>query len=520
MNPNGKCARRTGPQKSRGFALLLVVLLALGAIGLLLVTRLNIGAAQVARNRSTDEALRVAADALIAYAAGRDFSLSTSTPGSLPCPDLNDDGVAENNCGNASGSTQQQNRLGRLPWKTLGLPDLRDANGERLWYALSSQFKTSTAATIPLNPTTGLGTITLRNGAGAVLHDGTSSNAYLGDAGGAVALVIAPGEALIRQGSTVVQNRTCSGGTCSPAGDPTGTCTSSPPSLTAKCNPVNYLDIALGEDNADFVDNNTTRTGNGNGFIQGPVMVSGALAVNDRMVAITQDRIMAAVQKRIAGEAMSCLRLYASLNRQRYPWPAPVCRQTPTNSNFWSDHDSVSFGRIPDDAPPSFDSTVTYSMADTWGISTAFECNIANNSGWWNTWRMHVFYAVADAYKPAASGNGGPCTTASSCLQVQDTGGNIIATGTTGKQVAVIVAGRPLNTTTPAQVRGGDNDGYASNYLEAGNKSLEGLINAPPPCGSLTPAPVSTACSPLSTCNKVTSSAGQSGFNDVVVYYP
>ncbi|MEO8100945.1 MAG: hypothetical protein ABI790_00365 [Betaproteobacteria bacterium] len=487
------------------------MLLALGIMGVLLVTQFNIGAAQVARNRATDDVLRIASDGLIAYAAGRDFSASTPKPGTLPCPDLNDDGLAEGTCGSGSGSTQQQNRLGRLPWKTLGLPDLRDANGERLWYAVSSQFKTATASAILLNPTTGLGTITLRNGAGTVIHDGTSSNAYLGDAGGAVALVIAPGDVLTRQGSAVPQERSCNGGTCNPAGDPAGICTSSPPALTAKCNPLNYLDLALGEDNADFVDNNTTRTGNGNGFIQGPVTVAGTLAVNDRIVAITQDRIMAAVQKRIAAEAMGCLRLYAGANRGRYPWPAPVCRQTPINSNYWSDHDSVSFGRIPD---INFDTTAAYSMADSWG-SGALECNI--NLGWWNDWKLHVFYAVADAYKPAASGNGGPCTTSSNCLQVQDKDGNITASG---KQVAVIVAGRPLNTTTPAQVRGGNNDGYASNYLEISNKSLEGLINAPPPCGALTPAPVSTACSPLSNCNKVTSSTRQSGFNDVVVYFP
>ena len=30
--------------------------------------------------------------------------------------------------------------IGRLPWRTLGLPDLRDSSGERLWYAVSRQF--------------------------------------------------------------------------------------------------------------------------------------------------------------------------------------------------------------------------------------------------------------------------------------------------------------------------------------------------------------------------------------------
>ncbi|MBC7622860.1 MAG: hypothetical protein H7232_05705 [Aeromicrobium sp.] len=506
-----KINRAPAPGKNGGFVLLLFMIVTIGVIGVLLVSRLNAGAAQVARDQATDETLRIASDALIAYAAGRRFSAGVPMPGSLPCPDLNDDGDAEGSCGSASGNTQQQNRLGRLPWRTLGIPDLRDGSGERLWYAVSSKYKAATA-NLDLNPTTGRGTITLRDSAGTVIHDGTSSDIYAGSSGGAVALIIAPGQVLKRQGAAAQQDRSCSGGSCNPAGDPAGTCTSTPTSLTAKCNPANYLDTALGEDNANFVDDNVTRTANGNGFIKGPVLVSGEIAVNDRIIAITQDQIMSAVQQRIASEAMGCLRLYAAANRGRYPWPAPVCRQANLmDVNAWSDHDSVSFGRIPD---TNFDTTIAYSMADTWG---AGECNIG--FAWWSAWKMHVFYAVADAYKPNATGNGGPCTTSSSCLQVQDSGGNVIAAS---KQIAVIVAGRPLNTTTPAQVRGGSNDGYASNYLEISNKALEGLINAPLPaaCSSLTPAPVSTACSPLSSCNKVTSSVRQSGLNDVVIYYP
>ena len=65
--PNGPIQRGT----SGGFVLLLFMLLALGAIGVLLVTRLSTSAAQVARNQSTDESLRIASEALIAYAVGR-----------------------------------------------------------------------------------------------------------------------------------------------------------------------------------------------------------------------------------------------------------------------------------------------------------------------------------------------------------------------------------------------------------------------------------------------------------------
>ena len=62
-------------------------------------------------------------------------------PGYLPCPDTDGDGWAEATCGSLDGASGQASRLGLLPWKTLGLPDLRDGYGERLWYAVSSKYK-------------------------------------------------------------------------------------------------------------------------------------------------------------------------------------------------------------------------------------------------------------------------------------------------------------------------------------------------------------------------------------------
>ena len=78
-------------------------------------------------DRQTDEALAQARWALIGRAATDD-----NRPGSLPCPDTNDDGIAELLSGNVCPSN-----VGRLPWRTLGLAPLRDASGELLWYALS-----------------------------------------------------------------------------------------------------------------------------------------------------------------------------------------------------------------------------------------------------------------------------------------------------------------------------------------------------------------------------------------------
>ena len=60
-------------------------------------------------------------------------AIGASRLGDLPCPDRDDDGDADA----VPGCDTAALALGRLPWKTLGLPDLRDGDGERLW----SQFK-------------------------------------------------------------------------------------------------------------------------------------------------------------------------------------------------------------------------------------------------------------------------------------------------------------------------------------------------------------------------------------------
>jgi len=75
-------------------------------------------------------------------------AMDDNRPGSLPCPDTNDDGVAEL----LSGS-ECPTYIGRLPWQTLGLPDLRDASGERLWYGLSRTLRDDDSAH-PINSET------------------------------------------------------------------------------------------------------------------------------------------------------------------------------------------------------------------------------------------------------------------------------------------------------------------------------------------------------------------------------
>jgi len=126
-----------------------------------------------------------------------------------------------------TGETGQWQRLGRLPWKTLGLPDLRDAFGERLWYAVSSKHKgllncTVSPSCLDMGPEAAIGTITVRDAAGTVLHDGTSASPYDPGKGGAAAVIIAPGPPLARWSGLgapgAIQSRSCEGGNCNAAG--------------------------------------------------------------------------------------------------------------------------------------------------------------------------------------------------------------------------------------------------------------------------------------------------------------
>ena len=153
------------PRRQSGvIAILILFIVAVVAISFL-VSSLK-SSSQTERDKVTAAALAQAKAALIGYAASVNLFGCTSPsdcprPGEIPCPDTNDDGQAEPSCGNADGTTGQITRLGRLPWKTLGLPDLRDGYGERLWYAVSNNFKKHSRA-FPLNSDT-LGTISVRD---------------------------------------------------------------------------------------------------------------------------------------------------------------------------------------------------------------------------------------------------------------------------------------------------------------------------------------------------------------------
>lgn len=145
------------------------------------------GEAIGARNqldKATAAAMAQAKEALIGRAA-----TDQNRPGSLPCPDTNNDGGVPLLVGNHCPSY-----IGRLPWKYLRVGDLRDSAGERLWYALTPALRDDNSAQ-PINPQRPLeltldgrpniAAIIFAPGAPAANQSGRSSNAaadYLDEA--------------------------------------------------------------------------------------------------------------------------------------------------------------------------------------------------------------------------------------------------------------------------------------------------------------------------------------------------
>jgi len=512
--------------RPRGAALLIAMVALAAALAAVIVASFLTPAA--GRDAVSDRALAQAREALIAYAADRNITAWVG-PGYLPCPDLDNDGWAESTCGSQNGDSGQEERLGRLPWKTLGLPDLRDGHGERLWYAVSSKHKgllncAQSRACLDMSPDSALGTITVRDPSGTVVHDGTSTDLYAAERTGAVAVIIAPGPPLRRLGAASEQRRE---------------------GLDAR-NPASYLDKAPdgagGEDNADFVDRNDPagRSRNHNGFIRGPVFDGeGRLVVNDRVAAIGYRDLMPRVMRRVALEVAQCLRFYASRpeNGGRYPRPTPACRQALADpSTAWSDARDALFGRIPDTPFSESRAESGGAMLERWwrhearaneslselptrdsACRIAFEpldegaarrsapgipadegrtAGLAENA-WWTFWKPFVFYSLAPDFTPGGAARS-DCAP-SRCIEVADANGAAIATD---KQFAVIVAGPPLPLPGFAQ-RHGAGIGDVRHWLED-------------PClGDASRAPCD-----MPACRRVTASPANPLFNDVLATHP
>jgi len=290
-------ARTMRPRQS-GYAM--IALIAIIAAGMLYTIVRSLDRVELEQKRIQDTAiaLTMARQALIGFAASVAQPVSCpnsgdcSRPGELPCPDTVNDGSAH--CGTGF--------LGRLPAQALGLPDLRDSDGEKLWYAVSANFINSPRL-FPLNSDTP-GTLTIVDASG---------NAIASDV---VAIIIAPGAPLQREDKSSIQARSAT-----------------------STDAVEYLDIAGGTDNAAATPTK---------FVGGPILAGtgtpSPVIVNDQITYITRAELMAAVEKRVVRDVMNCLDSYGS-TFGNYPWPSPV------SATDYSGLQGALFGRIPETQP-------------------------------------------------------------------------------------------------------------------------------------------------------------------------
>jgi len=238
---------------------MLLVVMLVGMVATLFVFGMvDTTAVALRRDRDTTAALAQAKQALIGRAASDD-----NRPGSLPCPDTNDDGVAELFAG-----IDCPSYTGRLPWRTLRLPDLRDDAGERLWYALLPAFRDNTSAGLLDVDTKGSLTV-YRDSTATVLT------------AGAVAVIFAPGPVVAGQIRDAANAN----------------------------NPANYLDTTGGVNNS---------------IAAGPFISAQASSTfNDRLLAITTADLMPVVEMRVAREMLALLAAYrAASTCACYPWAA------------------------------------------------------------------------------------------------------------------------------------------------------------------------------------------------------
>ena len=169
--------------KEKGAALIFFVTIVSLVIMIFTFNTLNGKQLEALKKDKTAKALFDARNALLGWSVMRGISgaVTTATPGQLPCPeDLSLIGTP--NEGNASSTCSNTATLvGRLPWRSLGLGDIRDGNNDKLWYAISPGFRSA-----PLNA----------NNLGQLSIDGNIN--------AAVAIIFSPGFTLSGQNRAVI----------------------------------------------------------------------------------------------------------------------------------------------------------------------------------------------------------------------------------------------------------------------------------------------------------------------------
>lgn len=322
---------QSGPRRSqRGQAVLLVVTMVATATALFAYGMVDTTSAALRRDQDTAVVFARAKQALIGWSVQRTPSgmVPNARPGELPCPDMNNDGLEDGSC--AAGA------IGRVPWKTLGIPEPKDAAGETLWYAIAGPFRIWNMNGTPINSDT-KGNVTVYQDSAAVTITAE-----------AVAVIFAPGALLGGQNRNPAATALC---------PTTGT------TIANNLCAANYLETAAGVNNA---------------ATNGPfISAQGSDTFNDKIMVITTADLMPVVEKRVARELRALLLAYrANSGCGCYPWADWTIPWTGEGDN-----DALR-------GAPSFNP----GDPELWGSGT-----IPPLPGWVlnNQWWRVVYYAVA-----------------------------------------------------------------------------------------------------------------------------
>jgi len=409
MGSRRACRARRGSQ--RGQAALLVVMLVGMATALLVYGMVDTTTIALRRDRETAAAFAEVKRALIGWSVQRDPTLhgSNARPGELPCPDMNNDGFEDGNC--AAGA------IGRVPWKTLGIPKPKDDAGETLWYAIAGPFRIWNVNMNPINSDTRGNMIIYRDTTATVV---TTE---------AVAIIFSPGA------TNGGQVRSC------PAPDCDNHVCLPPASSTPICNPANYLEIAATVNNA---------TTNGP-FISAPRSDT----FNDKIMAITTADMIPVVEIRVARALRKIL--------EDYKLRTPCCTNFggTTGCYPWADlSDGESDAHPPNPGSERNRGRIPINIAGPydWGTNPCGAGALPTMPVWLlnNNWHAVVYYSAGLNFLGSPV-TGDPCTTCVSSTLTVD--------GVAGKQVVILMPGPLLGAPPRAPVSMGDST-YWQYYFE------------------------------------------------------
>lgn len=422
------------PRKQHGAALIVVLVIVVMGAAAALVSSLSTTALKNARQETTADALAQAKDVLIGYAITYGDTHSGEVHGYLPCPDPNGTGYGANDEGSSETcGSQDVSVIGRLPWKSLGLPALLDGSSECLWYAVSGTYKNNPKTDKMMNQDTP-GLFEILDSSGATVAQNV------------VAVIFAPGAPL------GAQNRA-----------PDGTA----PVCGGNYAPSNYLDN-------DGTINNAAVSGAADAISQ--FRLGDSALLNDRMIYITREDIFNARNIRtkldsLTRKAAECIADYGRRNRydfwpysvnpsdKRLPWSGrfyPNSNDYLTDSNY-DDEDGRLAGRLPYRVNTSGSDTDNQIVSPFYQLtSNGSNCpSVADWPAyypWWTNWKDHLFYALAYSFMPDSGS-----TACGTCLRVNGSGNHA---------AVVMFAGRALAGQVRTTV---SNHLDFSNYLEGRN---------------------------------------------------